>query len=308
MSDLPAPIISLVGFTSKEEIATYVEQVPQARFELAYTMSASFLQEVAPLIEGKVVSAHACCPSEPIFPNFASHDEAVLTESFEAVKRTLANTQAFGADIMVLHPGYVTDFSIPAKNGERQRLLADPSFEPYIGITEGAICRSDYIDSEVYQRHSAQATTQLVKVAALAAQYGVRLAVENLNPRVAYLFQTPQEMVTLTQASEQIYLCLDVGHLFIASAVYGFDYLEAVKEILATGRVVNCHLHTNATSKKDGRYSDDHHSIDRHGFPIDETICLLAEAGANLVLETIEEPLYNTRRIAELLEACRASG
>ncbi len=302
-----SPIISLVGFKTTAEVASYLEQVSDARFELSYKMDRTFLDEVTPLIEGRVVSAHACCPAQPIFPNFASYDPAVLQESFEAVEHTATTCKAYGATIMVLHPGYVTDSAIPAANKERQHLLDDPSFEPYIWVRDGAICRADYPDSAVYRRHAVQATRQLVQVAALVASYGVRLAVENLNPRVAYLFQKPEEMVALTDSCDDIFLCLDVGHLYIASAVYGFDYFEGLKSILATGRVINCHLHANTTDKGQGRYRDDHHTIDRHGFPIEETLSLVLQYKTNLVLETVEDPVYNSRRLIALLEVCRAA-
>jgi len=303
---IPPPTISLVGFKTTEEVASYLDEVPDARFELSYKMSRAFLEELSPLIEGRVESAHACCPAEPIFPNFASSDPSVLSESFEAVEHTLETCARFGATIMVLHPGYVTDLAIPAENNARQALLDDPVFKPYIGVRDGAICRTDYPESDVYRRHRDQASRELAKVAALASSYGVRLAAENLNPRVAYLFQKPEEMVALSESCDALSICLDVGHLYIASAVYGFDYLEGLKTILATGRVINCHLHANTTDKGQGRFRDDHHTIDRHGFPIEETLCLVLKAKANLVLETVEEPVYNSRRLIELLEVCHA--
>ncbi len=301
------PIISLVGFHSADEVARYLDAVPTARFELSYKMSASFLEQLEPLIEGRVVSSHACCPAEPIFPNFASSDEAVIAQSYEAIERTLATCSRYGAAIMVLHPGYVTDFAIPSENKARKALLESPAFAPYIAFDDGAICRTDYPDSPVYRRHALIATDHLVRVGQLCRSYGVRLAVENLNPRVAYLFQRPEEMVTLTKESEDIFLCLDVGHLYIASAVYGFDYYVAIETILATGRVVSCHLHANSTLKEEGRFRDDHHTIDAHRFPIEETLALLAASGANLVLETVEDPVYNSRLLVDLVGKCHAS-
>lgn len=303
---IPPPTISLVAFKTMEELSSYLEQVPDARFELSYRMSEELLDEFFPPIEGRVDSVHACCPAEAIFPNFASYDPAVLKESFTAVEHTLRTCNRFGATIMVLHPGYVTDFAIPASFEERKRLLDDPSFEPYVGVADGAICRADYPDSPVYRHHAFQAALQLAEVADRAASYGVRLAVENLNPRVAYLFQKPEEMVSLAESHEAISLCLDVGHLYIASTVYGFDYLEGLRTILATGRVVNCHLHSNSTDGAAGRYRDDHHTIDRHDFPIEQTLRLLLSSKANLVLEIVEEPVYNSHRLAQLLKECHA--
>lgn len=295
--------ISLVGFKTKEEVQSYIDHIPHARFELSYKMNQAFLDELEPIIQGRVVSAHAACPNQPIFPNFASHDPDVLEQSLEAVKRTLETCTRFGATTMVLHPGYVTDLGIPSENHARQALLDDPSFLPYIGVADGAICRTDYPESEGYQRHSRQAMKQLAFVAELGTQYGVTVAVENLNPRVAYLFQKPEEMVAL---AENHTLCLDIGHLFIASGVYGFDYLLAIEQILATGKVVTSHLHTNSTDPAQRRYRDDHHNLDQNTLPIHQSLCLLNQANVQLVLETVADPVHNTRVLNALIEECHA--
>lgn len=298
-------VTSLVGFTSEEEVALYAKTFPSMCYELSYKMSQSFLDSIHPYIQGKVASVHACCPALPVFPNFGSHDEHVLCQSYEAVEQSLRTAQQHGADILVLHPGYVTDASIPAGNAQRKTLLDDPVFLPYIGKQEGAICKADYPQQEVYKHHSKQAFKELVRVADISASYNVRLAIENLNPRVGYLFQTPDEMVELAEHSENLYLCLDVGHLWISSAVYGFDYFVALERILETKKVVNCHLHSNTTSKERDIYADDHHSFDKNGFPAKEVLTFLAASEANLTLETVEDMQGNTARLLDLLSSVK---
>lgn len=288
------PVVSLVGFGSVEEIARHAKKYPSVFYELSYKMSVAFLDAVTPFLEGRVASVHACCPSLPIFPNFGSHDQQVLQESYAAVEDSLKTAHRFGADILVLHPGYACDQAIPAENQERTRLLDGPLFEPYIGVKQGSICKPDYCSQPIYQHHATQAIKQLVDVGKLATSYGVKLAVENLNPRVGYLFQTPQEMLALAQKSPDLHLCLDIGHLWISSAVYGFSYLSSLEQIVATKKVVNCHLHSNSTKKDMHIFSDDHHSVDRHGFPIHAVLDILAMSEANLVLETVEALDHNT--------------
>jgi sugar phosphate isomerase/epimerase len=286
--------MSLVGFSTVEEVARYAKQFPTMQFELSYKMDHSFLDAVSPFLTERVASVHACCPSRTVFPNFGSFDPQVLKESFEGVEESLKTAQAFGADILVLHPGYACDWSIPADNAKRSQLLNNPVFSPYIQITDGAICTKDYPSQPVYLRHLRQAFDQLAEVAELANSYHVRLAVENLNPRVGYLFQTPEEMAELARLSPSLHLCLDVGHLWIASSVYGFSYFDALQGIVNTGKVVNCHLHSNSTDASVQRYRDDHHSFEKYDFPSQRILEIIGQSEANFVLETIEEPELNT--------------
>lgn len=293
--------LSLVGFNEREAIRNHQEQFPSLQWELSYKMSERFLSEVEPIIADRVVSVHACCPSESIFPNFGSRDEAVLSESFEALKRTFKTARRFGAKIVVLHPGYVADDKIPASNAEREALLAGSSFAPYVGVEKGSICRADYPKSEVYRQHFERARKSLITLSAMAKEAGLQLAAENLNPRVAYLVQTSEEMVSLASASDDLFLCLDVGHLWIASQVYGFDYLEGIKQILATKKVITAHIHSNPSDRAAQVFVDSHDGIDRHSFDYRTILKLLADSGANIILETVCSPKQNTLLLYEAL-------
>jgi sugar phosphate isomerase/epimerase len=298
-------VLSLVGFTSVEEIGQYLDEFSDMQVELSYKMDRPFLERVAPMLSGRVASVHACCPEEPIFPNFGSHNQEVLKESYLAVEESFRTASRFQADILVLHPGYVTDFAIPSDNQKRKQLLSDPSFLPYVFKEEGSICYPSYPQTDVYRSHAEQARRELKKVALLGKSYGVRLAVENLNPRVGYLFQTPSEMVSLTMDNPDLYLCLDVGHLWIASCLYGFDYYAGLRTILDTNRVINCHLHANGSNSSGQKYSDDHHSLDKYGFPYESVVAILQGTGANLVLETVEDPRKNTLLLKNLMDTKR---
>ena len=293
--------LSLVGFREREAIQAHQEQFPSLQWELSYKMSEQFLSDVEPIIVDRVISVHACCPAEPLFPNFGSRDKTVLDESFEALKRTFKTAQRFGAKIVVLHPGYGTDMEIPASNAVRETLLTGPSFAPYVGVEKGSICRADYPEIEVYRQHFEQAKEALVRLGAMARGAGLQLAAENLNPRVAYLAQTPKEMVSLARASDDLFLCLDVGHLWIAGQVYGFDYLEGIKEILATKKVITAHVHSNPSDRGRGIFVDSHDSIDQHSFDFRTVLKLLADSGANIILETVNSPKRNTLLLYEAL-------
>jgi len=293
--------MSLVGFQSVAAVDSYRKAFPSMMFELSYKMSAAFLQAVRPVVQGRVSSVHACCPSEPIFPNLGSHDPAVVDESLKAIEASARTAASFGADILVLHPGYATDSAVPAENERRKVLLEGEQFKRYVWRPEGSICGPDYVRQPVYANHMARALDLLPTAANLCALYRVRLAVENLNPRVGYLFQTPDEMVALASMGKNLFLCLDVGHLWISSCVYGFDYMAAVRQVMATGKVINCHLHSNPSDRDRDLFVDNHDTFAGNGFPVASILQEVAVPDTNVVLETVHDPEGNTRA---LLKAC----
>jgi len=275
-------------------------------FELSYKMNSAFLESVRPVVTNRVASVHACCPSEPIFPNLGSHDPHIVKESLKAIESSAVTAISFGADILVLHPGYATDSAVPAENEQRKVLLEGEQFKRYVWRSKGSICTPDYVKQAVYVRHMAQALDLLPEAARLCASHGVRLAVENLNPRVGYLFQTPDEMIALATMGNNLFLCLDVGHLWISSCVYGFDYLTALRQVMATGKVINCHLHSNPSDRDRDLFIDNHDAFSANGFPITSILAEVATPDTNLVLETVDDPDANTLVLLEALNRKQA--
>jgi sugar phosphate isomerase/epimerase len=290
--------VSLVGMKTLEALETYLGEIgPDARFELSYKMSESQLHGVRPHIERRVLSCHACCPSTDFFPNLASADPGVLRQSLKDMESTLATALDFGAKIVVLHAGYVTDSAMPSTYAARKTVLSRPEFLKDIRHAEGAICGPDYCETPHYMGYAERAKERLVSLARRYAEAGVRLAAENLNPRVGYLFHTPWEMAALAALDSDLWLCLDVGHLYISAFAYGFDFLEGVREIAATGKVATCHIHANSSGP--GVFRDDHESMDSPGFPLEEVLDILIPSGANLIVESVDDLARNTRLLAE---------
>ncbi|MEW6549692.1 MAG: TIM barrel protein [Spirochaetota bacterium] len=286
--------VSLVGMRSVGELEAYLGEIgPEARFELSYKMSESQLLGVRPHIEGRVLSCHACCPSTEYFPNLASADPEVLAQSLKDMDATLATARDFGAGIVILHAGYVTDLAMPSSYAARKAVLSRPEFLKDIRHAEGAICGPDYVETPRYKEYAERTKERLADLARRYAREGTRLAAENLNPRVGYLFHTPREMVDLASLDEDLWLCLDVGHLYISSFAYGFDFLEGVSKIVATGKVATCHIHANSSGP--GIFKDDHESMDAPGFPLDKVLDILIPSGANLIVEAVEDLARNTR-------------
>ena len=302
----PALALSLVAFGRAEAAAEFISSAAEGlRYELSYMMSGDDLRALESPLRGKVVSVHACCPATEYFPNFASADPEVAARSFRDMDETLATAARFGASIVVLHPGYATDRAMPSSYAARKAILALPEFSEGVVHADGSICGPGYNRMGRYRGFAARAMDRLGELAERYRARGVRVAAENLNPRVGYLFHTPEEMEEIAAVHPNLGLCLDIGHLYISSFAYGFDFLDGVRRIIATGKVLTCHLHGNSSGPD--RFRDDHQSLDRDGFPFEEVLGILSGSGANLVLELLEEPARNLRLLEGFLAGERGA-
>ncbi len=294
-------VLSLAALKTKEEILEYIAGFEartgrKALFELPFTMEKELLDSLRPVLSGRTVSVHAACPSTAYFPNLASEDADVIAQSHRDLEATLDTAAEFGASLVVVHPGYATNRAIPADEAPRQRLLTSAEFAPYIRVQEGSICGPDYTDTPAYRFFMERMLANLGRFALRCAERGIGLAVENLNPRVGYLIQTPGDMIETVRTLPSAGLCLDIGHLWIADTVHGFGFLEGMRRILATGRVLTTHLHSNHSLHPSAgltRHTDDHESLDRGNVPVRECLRLLSGSGARLVIEAKKEALRN---------------
>ncbi len=311
--------VSLSAFRSPSEVEAFREasQVggrPDPLFELAYTLDRCSLDGLAS-IKGRTLSIHAPCPGGVHFPNFGSADPAVRAESLETLRQSAETAMEFGAGILVLHPGYTTDLPVFVDTAKRLAGIDAGTAEEaeWIWVGEGSICRPGYCLSPLYRRHMEIALEGLAVAAELSAEAGVLLAVENLNPRMSYLFQVPEEFTVLARHVPAIRFCVDLGHLWISSLVHGFDFVEGLGEILATGRVVTSHIHDNDSrpGERAGappHCGDDHARIGSGKVPIEAALRLLRNAGvANLIVETKAEARDSLDRLERMIIGLGAS-
>jgi sugar phosphate isomerase/epimerase len=302
--------LSLAGLKKKEEILAYIEGFEaatgrRALFELSFNMERDFLQALRPVLQGRTVSVHAACPATECFPSLAGGDPDVIEQSNRDLDATLETAVQFGAGIVVVHPGYATDRAIPADEARRKAMLTGAEFRADIRVEEGSICGPGYAATERYRAFLERTLANLASFCRRCAGRGVGLAVENLNPRVGYLIQTPDDVIETVQRLPEAGICLDIGHLWISDQVYGFGFLEGIRRILATGRVVSAHLHSNhAASRGAGgaRYTDDHLCLAAGNVPVRAALELLAASGANLVIESKQEALANGLWLHRFLE------
>jgi sugar phosphate isomerase/epimerase len=293
--------LSLAGLKSKADIVEYIAGFEaktgrKALFELSFKMRRDFLDSLKPVLSGRTLSVHAVCPATEFFPNLASDDAGVIERSNRDLDATLETASDFGASVIVVHPGYATNRAIPADEALRMRLLNSAEFKPYIRVQEGSICGPDYANTAQSRVFMERTLANLAPFSIRCVERGISLAVENLNPRVGYLIQTPCDAIETVRVLPSAGICLDIGHLWIADQVYGFGFLEGIRRVLETGRVITAHLHSNhATNSGDGPacYTDDHESLDTGNVPVREALRLLSGSGANLVIEAKKEALKN---------------
>jgi len=323
LGGMPVPriAVSTVPFASLAALERFRDEYGRAAgrdplFELSYEWRLDSPDQ-APGLRGAVASVHAPCPRSAHFPNLGSRDPSVLRRSLEDIRRRAGTAAAFGAGFVVLHPGYTLDVALPVDHNARLAVVARHAGGEarYLWSRGGSICTPGYCETPVYLRHRGETVNNLAEAVRLAADEGVQLAVENLNPRITYLFQLPAELVGLVHALPRLRLCVDLGHLWISSLVHGFDFLSGLRDVLATGKVLSAHVHDNGsqlgTRVADGivaappdgsRFSDDHLAIGRGLVPIAAAVRLLKRVGVGfLVVETLDPPLETARRLAHLL-------
>lgn len=282
--------ISLVGIKTTEEILRITEEFPSVSFELSYAMDSAFLEAAAPYIEGRTVSVHSLSPRREFFPNFASDDPSVIEWSEREMLCDAATAQRFGASVLVLHPGYLIPSLVPSDSTGRIKMME--AMKPFIGIEKGAICRQEYNKMKEYRAAFETMIPNLVRLSGKLAGMGLTLAVENLNPRAGYMLMLPCEIEELAERTP-LHFTLDIGHLWMSAELFGFDFLDGVKRVLATGRVVTTHLHSNPSSKEKGIFADTHQSLDRYCMPYREVLSAIERSGANMILETVEDAGHN---------------
>jgi len=317
----PRVACSTVSFSSLAALETFSADHlrafgREALLELSYEWRLD-CPEQAPGLGGSVVSVHAPCPRSANFPNLGSRDPAVRRESLEDIRRSAETAAAFGARFVVLHPGYTLDVAVPIDSNRRLATLARHAGEEqrWVWSTNGSICRPGYCESPAYRLRRQEALAGLAEAVRLCAAEGVELAVENLNPRVAYLYQLPAELVGVVHALPQLGICVDLGHLWISSLVHGFAFLSGLRDLVATGKVVSAHVHDNGSqlgtrvtdhvvdAPPDGsRFSDEHLGIGRGEVPVAAAVRLLKRAGVPfLVVETLDPPMESVRRLWAML-------
>lgn len=285
---MPSKGISLVGIRDRKELEEIAGRYPALLFELSYAMTDEMLFDFLPIISGRIASIHSLCPRRDYFPNFASEDEDVLRWSASEIWKDAELAHSVGASTLVLHPGYLSPKLIPSRTAERAAFLQREIPEHLIQRKRGSIASISYTDSPEYRKAFLLMRDNIVRLSSKLEKDGITLAIENLNPRAGYLLVRPEEMVELAKL-EGIHFTLDIGHMWVSSCLFGFDYLSAIKKVMDTGRVVNIHIHSNPSKPGDiESLEDSHDNLSSGALPFEDVVKIISSYSANMMLETLE--------------------
>ena len=297
--------VSLVAFKNISEIKPFVEDLIKSRinpyFELSYKLTETDIKSLD-FLKGKTLSVHAPCPGTEYYPNFGSSRADIIKDSISSLKKSAETAANFGGDIVVLHPGYTLDVPVYSDYQKRKALLEQNKKEQeYIWRKEGGICKPEYVKSDSYKVHILTTVKNLNYASKVCREQGISLAIENLNPRITYLFQLPDDLIFALKNVDKIGVCLDLGHLWLSSLLYRYNFISAVKRLSETGRVITVHVHNNSS---DGvhAFSDDHSPFWEGKAPIEAALKILKSNGVKrFVIESVSEPLESLQRLIKLV-------
>ncbi len=269
-------------------------------FELSYNLKRDRLQELV-FLKGRVLSVHAPCPETEFYPNFGSNDTTIVEESFAIIEETLSTAVEFGARRIVLHPGYTLDVPVYTEFCKRNSMIKDflDRDREFALFPDDTFCTPKYSKSSGYMEYLNNSFGNLERAAELCKSKGVELAIENLNPRLTYLYQSPDDILSAVRVVDNLGVCLDLGHLWITTEVYRLDFIETVKRLARAGMVSTVHVHDNNSRFPD--FLADQHLIPGEGIiPIIEAVKILKESGTeSFIIEAVGD---NTGRGIEYLE------
>ena len=280
--------VSTVAFKNTKEIRDFYEKTG---IPLEYGVNLKS-DDVKLLLDAhvKCTSVHVPSPTQRFFPNFASGKKEVLASSMDILKQSMDTLSRCGGTTLVIHPGYAIDALVPSDYEKRKPFIEKgiSEFEEYIIDRDGAVTGPSYLQSYFYKRYFENFKENISLINDLVESYGFYLAIENLNPRLYYILQLPSEILELSGISNNIHFCLDFGHLFISSIVNKFDFMEGIRNILATDKVIHFHLSNNPS--RPGYYNDAHDHITSGNIDYTVIIPQLTQRDATLILEIKHNP------------------
>ena len=293
--------VSSVAFRNTSEILSFLESNPDVYLEFGVNLES---HDVDALIKEKVksFSLHIPSPNSGYFPNFAAFSSKIMEESYSILDRSIKTAIATGAKIMVLHAGYADEILLPSLFEEREPYLEQQveSLQKYVLLREGAINNKFYVNSALYNKYLKKVIKALKDVNKYLRERGIVLAVENLNPRILYLFQRPNDFAILVREVPGVHICLDVGHLWISSQINGFNFYEGLEEILSTVRVITCHLHNNRSDRNLGFYADEHGHLRDGKIDMAKILALLGRFKLpNITIEVKGNPAEDVEYVRE---------
>ena len=193
---------------------------------------------------GIPLSAHAPV-EQPLQWNLAAADPA---PTWREIVENIAYLQGLGISAMVFHGFFMTDQPAPAfGHGRSVTECMREFFRPELARWPGKMQNRDFTGDAEYLERRERVKKNL---RLLRERYSdLTICIENDYPAYGEGSMLPRDLEYYEHP-----LCLDTGHLWITSRLFGLDFEAAARRIIDTGRVKMMHLHA---SKYDESYPDE---------------------------------------------------
>jgi len=276
--------LSLVGVKTIEELKKVVADFPDCVYELSYYSTPEFIESVMPLIGGRIASVHSLTPRREYFPNLGCADAWEWSEREILIDGRYA--ASLGAENIVLHPGYTIKGLVWTDTAKRMDQVQNCGLEKYALEGFPKISTKEYLSCSRYVKSFDTMVENALVLTAKLSDMGVNLCLENLPPRPGYLLFTPTEMKFLAKAG--LKMCLDVGHMQVCAAAFGFDCTKGILSVIETGAVKTMHMHSNPS--RPGLYSDTHEGPALYNKDLGKIVDCAKAYNVNLISEVTDNP------------------
>lgn len=278
--------ISLVGIKTRKELEEIASAFPSSCFEIAYNTSKQFYEENEDILKNKIASIHSLSPMREFFPNFATDDRKTLEWSKRELLLDAQFAAKVNADILVLHPGYITNGLVPSDAEKRLKYFSSPNYRRFFSKGESQVCDPSYVSTSTYKDSFMRMKDNISDISEyIKKEFDITLAIENLNPRAGYILITASEMEELSK-DLNIRFCLDIGHMYITALLFGQDFHTCIKSVLNTKSVITTHIHSSPSTNQ--YFTDAHDRASLYLSNWSEILSLLNGAEVNMIVETVK--------------------
>ncbi len=178
-------------------------------------------------------------------PLFARHFLNLASTDFQTIQESCQDCTPYltllKTPIFFFHGFFMTDKPIIHDMKNYRKSIKAAIGEDYC-LNGSFIMDPEIFITEVFLRYKENFRNNLKKVTSIYS--GFTLALENDFPLIGGGLQRPQEIHELIDN-----LWLDLGHLWSASLVHGFDFQEESMRMLNEKNIVGYHLNHNFSSK-----------------------------------------------------------
>jgi len=186
---------------------------------------------------GHILGIHCPCPNRGVGLNLGGEGQ-----SWTVAERAILEAAEIGrrcrAEYLLVHAFYCITDDLPSGDIERMRALR--------ALSSNAGSITEYVHSEQYAISKARAIANLkLLLPRIKREYPtLKLLIENLNPRIGYGGIVFQDVLDIAEAVDgQAGICLDIGHLTLASAALGLDMQAEIQR--AGALIASVHVHDN---------------------------------------------------------------